>query len=219
MRKLICLLSLPLLLISQDMKSNSITVESSATVHVIADILYFNITLSVDNPDPKDVFAQHKVLEDKLLKLFTEFSIPDTSIQYSLLSIRKKNRKPDDKIFSSSQRVNIVFQGTSKYENFQVALLSNGFYEFRSGFGSSQIEKARKDGYKTALENAKRDATIIAETLGKEVGEIIDVSSRTNEFRQLDHSSAIRIASVQSLIEIEQTVAARTNLKVVFSLK
>jgi len=204
---------------SQDMKSNSITVESTATVHVIADILYFNITLSVDNPDPKAVFAQHKVLEDKLLKLFTEFSIPDTSIQYSLLSIRKKNRKPDDKIFSSSQRVNVVFQGTSKYENFQVALLSNGFYEFRSGFGSSQIEKARKDGYKTALENAKRDATIIAETLGKEVGEIIDVSTRTNEFRQLDHSSAIRIASVQSLIEIEQTVAARTNLKVVFSLK
>lgn len=219
MYKLLFLLVIPMFSISQEILSNSITVESSSTVYVVADILYFDIKLSAENSDPQIVYNEHKLLEDKLIKLLNDFSIPDTSIQYSLLSIRKKNRNSDEKIFSSSQNVKIVFKGVSKYQDFQIALLSNGFYEFRSGFGSSQVKKARKDGYKSALKNAKRDANIIAETLGKKVGDIIEISTRTNDFRQLNHSTEIRIPSVHSLIEIEQSVAARTNLKVVFGLK
>ncbi len=73
--------------------------------------------------------------------------------------------------------------------------------------------------YKAALENARRDARIIAETLGKKLGRITGISTRTNSFRQLSHDNAMRIPSVQSLIEIKQTVAARTNLKVTFELK
>jgi hypothetical protein len=68
------------------------------------------------------------------------------------------------------------------------------------------------------LENAKRDAKIIAETLGKKIGEIIDISTRTNEFKQLDHSTELSVPNVHSLIEIEQSLGARTNLKVTFKL-
>ena len=219
MTKIFILIIIPILLYSQDLQSNSITIESSSTVHVAADILYFSITLSTEDPDPQKVFSAHKLQEAKLIKLLREFSIPDSSIQYSLLTIRKINPRSGDKKFSSSQTVKVIFRGLSKYQDFQIKLLSNGFYQFRSGFGSSQVEKARRDGYKAALNNAKRDAIIIAETLGKKLGEIIDVSARTNEFRQLDHSSSFTIANVHSLIEIEQSVVARTRLKVTFKLK
>ena len=208
-----------LALYAQEIETNSITIESSSTVHVVADILYFDIEISVTDPDPQKVFDEHKLLEKKLIKILNEFLAPDSSIQYSLLSIRKSNPRSEEIKFFSSQKVKVVFQGISKYQDFQIKLLQNGFYQFRSGFGSSQVEKARKDGYKAALDNAKRDASIIAETLGKELGDIIDISARTNEFRQLDHSNALSIENVHSLIEIEQTVSARTNLTVKFELK
>ena len=206
-------------LFGQDLNLSSISIESSSTVYAVADILYFSITISADDPDPLKVFEKHKLLEKKLINLFKEFSIPDSSIQYTLLTLRKTDRRADDKKFTSTQNVKVVFKGISKYQEFQVRLLSNGFYQFRAGFGSSKVEKARKDGYKAALKNARRDAKIIAETLGKKVGEILKISTKTNEFRQLNHSSASLTASVNSLIEIEQSVAARTNLKVTFELK
>ncbi len=218
MLRIAIFLFIPFLLFTQEIGANKITVDASSTVYVVADILYFSIDLSIENPDPQKAFDQHELLEKKLLDLFAEFSIPDSSVQYSLLSIRKIDPRNDEKRFMTSQKVKVTFNDLSKYHEFQVKLLSNGFYVFRSGFGSSEIEKARKSGYKAALKNAKRDARIIAETLGKKIGEIIEISTRTNEFRQLDHSSELRVASVHSLIEIEQTLGARTNLKVTFKL-
>ncbi|MGD9898307.1 MAG: SIMPL domain-containing protein [Calditrichaceae bacterium] len=219
MLKLFWILLITSTLYAQEMESNSITIESSSTVYVVADILYFDIKISVDDPDPQKVFDDHKSQEQKLIRLLNEFSVPDSSIQYSLLTIRKSNPRSGDKNFSSSQQIKVVFQGISKYQDFQIKLLSNGFYEFRSRFGSSQVEKARKDGYTSALKNAKRDAEIIAESLGKEVGEIIEISTRTNEFRNLDLSVSLKTANVHSLIDIEQSVATRTNLTVKFRLK
>ena len=59
----------------------------------IADILYFNIALSIENSDPQKAFSEHKLLEEKLIKLFTDFSIPDTTIKYSLMAIKKLRQK------------------------------------------------------------------------------------------------------------------------------
>ncbi len=219
MIKFFPIILLPFFIWAQEAALNTITLESSSTVHVVADILYFDIKISVEDSDPQKVYEAHKVQERKLLNLLTAFSIPDSAIQYSLLTLKKRNTKSDKRKFYSLQRVKIVFKGVSEYETFQIKLLENGFYEFRAGFGSSQVEQARRDGYEAALENARRDARIIAGTLGKKLGRITGISSRTNEFRQLSHNNAMRMPSVQSLIEIKQTVAARTSLKVIFELK
>lgn len=219
MSKFFPFMLLPFFIWAQEAALNTITIESSSTVHLVADIVYFDIKMSVEDSDPQKVYEAHKKQERKLLDLLTGFSIPDSAIQYSLLTLQKRSTNSDKRKFYSLQRVKIVFKGASKYESFQIKLLENGFYEFRAGFGSSHIEMARRDGYKAALENARRDALIIAETLGKKLGRITGISTRTNSFRQLSHNNAMRIPSVQSLIEIKQTVAARTNLKVTFELK
>ena len=39
-------------LFGQDLNLSSISIESSSTVYAVADILYFSITISADDPDP-----------------------------------------------------------------------------------------------------------------------------------------------------------------------
>ena len=218
MKTLLLLFLLPLMMHAQNQNEDKLTIEASSTVYVIADIVYFSINLRVDNPDPQIAFDEHQKLEANLLKLFNDYSIPDSLVQYSLLNISRTHSRSEEDKFFTSQQVKIKFTDVSKYHSFQIQLLKSGFYEFRAGFGSSEVKKARIEGYKAAFANAKRDAEIIANTLDKKLGKIIDISSRTNEFRQLDHSNAQISASVHSLIEIEQTVAARTKLKITYSL-
>jgi uncharacterized protein YggE len=144
MLKIVLFLFIPVFLFSQEVGISKITVDASSTVYVVADILYFSIEISVENSDPQAAFEQHKKLEKKLLNLFADFSISDSTVQYSLLSIRKLNPRNEEIKFMTSQTVKVTFYDLSKYYEFQVKLLSNGFYEFRSGFGSSEIEKHEK---------------------------------------------------------------------------
>jgi len=218
MKAFYLLILLPFLLYSQDKMPDKVTLDASSTVYVVADIIYFSINLQVEEPDPQIAFDNHKKLETRLIKLLKDFPIPDSLIQYSLLSVNATNPRSEEKKFFTHQQVKVKLTDLSLYNSFQIKLLQSGIYEFRAGFGSSQVEKARSEGYQAAIDNAKRDAEIIAKTLGKRLGDILEISSHTNEFRQLDTSTALSIPSVSSLIEIGQKVAARTNIKITFAL-
>lgn len=218
MKNLILILLFPILLFAKE-NNSIISLKSSARISVPADIIYFTIDISSDNPDPKQAFESHKILEKKLLNLINEFNIPDSSIQYSLMSIRKsRGQKDKEIIFGTSQRIKVALPSMDKYYDFQIALLKNGFYEYRGAFASTSAAKAKNDAYKLALDNAKEEAEQIAKALGKKVGKIIEISTSVNDSRQYESSLEISRPSLSSLMEIEQKVAVVTYLDVKFEL-
>lgn len=218
MKNFVFILLLPFFLNGQE-NNSVISLKSSAIISVPADIIYFTIDLSSEHSDPGKAFDAHKILEKKLLTLISEYNIPDSSIQYSLMNIRKLNRQKDEEIlFETSQRVRLSLTNLEKYYEFQIALFRNGFSEFRAAFASSLASKAENDGYRLALENAKNEAEQIADALGQKVGKIIEISTSIRDSQKYSGSQAISVPSLSSLMEIEQKVSISTNIEVKFEL-
>jgi len=219
MMKIFLFLLVPIILVAQENGSGSIKVDATTDIAVVADVIYFSVSFGMEKDDPQEAFDAHKKMEERFLKLIKKFNVPDSSIQYSLMSIKKVTRRKDKKnYFKTSQRVKISFNNIKQYYPVQIELLKNGFYSYRSGFSSTHLKDAQKKGYVSALKLAHDNAELIAQSLKRKLGPLLHISADVREFRQLDHGTSIRIPSVRSLVEIEQTIQFRTTLKVEYQL-
>jgi len=181
--------------------------------------------LQEEHTNSKKAFQQHKKLENKLLKLLAEFNIPDSAVSYSLLNFRKSQNRRKEVVFLTNQEIIVKLNSIKDYSNFQLSLLNNNFDDFNAVFSSNDISNVKELGYKKALELAKEDASAIAKAMGKNIGEIVEVNTRTSERPHIDARrgsiTALTVASSatdRGLTEIEQSLAVRTNLEVTFRI-
>ena len=187
-----------------------------------ADEILFSIKLSVIDEKATKAYNEHKILEKKFLEIVNESGIPDSNITYSLMEMKKErpNRK-GKRLVRSSQNVHIKLVDMRQYEPLQVNLLSNGFEDFYAIFSSSKKTAARKSAMVKAIEQAKTDAALIAEKLGKSVGDILQITTTgVPEFKVRAEQVRVDYLRVegQSFLQIPQMVQSNINVTVKFEL-
>ncbi len=213
----------PFILFAQEI-SNTINVRATSNIFVPADQVKLSININSEDPDPRNAYQHHKSLEAKLLELIKKYKIPDSLISYSLPSYRSGNVQPGQPPrFQTSQEVMIRLRSVADYTDFQLELFENGFYNFRASFMTERIDEQKKQGYEAALKLAKTDALMIAQVMGRELGEIITITVTTTDFPYVDTQQAGTYFTAKTtqkdLTEINQSIQIRTDLNVVFEIE
>lgn len=221
-------LSLSFVLAGEHDSTATITVHATASVEVPADMVIFSVTIRAEKEEPQLAFDEHKELETKLLATISDFNIPDSNINYSLLNLRssrKSRRTPsgDQEFYTylTSQNVKVNFYNVESYLKFQVELLKNGFHQFSSSFSSRHFDGLKDAGYKKALKIAKENASIIVKNIGKKLGSIVNVVTETSdkfEFEQPKILRSVMYDRTTNLTDIKQTVSVITKLRVVYKI-
>ena len=209
------------LIAAQGSDKSTVFITTSSVTLIPADNIYFSITLSVQNEDAKKAYEEHKTLEKNLLNIFDEFEIADSNISYSLLHIRKTSQYSKEKLsYKTRQLVSAKIDDFSKYEPLQLALLSNGIYEYNAKFISEGDDKWIEKGLQEALTKATKEATLIAKNLGKELGMILDIES-LHSYPSNSDGMTFAVSGLipgESLIKLPRFVQLRVTLRVRFEL-
>ncbi|MFC2094248.1 SIMPL domain-containing protein [Bacteroidota bacterium] len=220
-RAILFLLLFTGLIAAQESDKSTVFITTSSVTQIPADNIYFSITLSVQKEDAKKAYDDHKTMEKNLLNIFYEFEISDSNISYSLLHIRRTPPYSKEKLsYNTRQLVSAKISDFSKYEPLQLALLSNGIYEYNAKFSSEGNDEWIDRGLQKAIIKATKEAEMTAKNSGKRLGEILEIESRhsyssNSDGRMLSTSGVVR---GESLIKLPQFVPMRVSLRVRFEL-
>ena len=196
------------------------TVNATGTVNILADNINLTMNLGVENTDPQKAFDEHKLGEQKIIKLLEKYGISDKDISYTLFKISKYQDYRDKTVsFKTNQTLQFIIKDFYKYIPLQIDLLKNGFYNFRSIFSTTKNKEGHEKSVKVALQNAKAEAELYASNLNLKVGKIVSITSnnpkispRSNLILKTD------IAPQSYLINITQYIPITTNVRVVYKL-
>jgi uncharacterized protein YggE len=200
-----------------------IVISSDSRVEIPANEIAFSIYLEQTDENAQNAFDALKEQEKKFLPLLKEFEIPDSSIFYSLIQLRKDrayNNKPNQ--FVAGETVVIKLYDFKKYEDFQIALLAIDITNFNATLSASEIKTARELGFKKAIESAENEAEIISKNLGRHLGKVLEVESKNRDFVAQPTVQALQSGTVyqsHGLIDIPQNVTLNTSLKIKYELK
>jgi uncharacterized protein YggE len=205
----------------QELDKSSVFISTSSVTQVPADAIYFSITISTQNDDPKKAYEEHKSLEKNLLMLIKEFEFPDSNISYSLMHIGKSSPYAKDKLgFQTRQVVSVKTEDFSKYEPFLLALLENGIYEYGAKFISEGKEEWIEKGIQEAISKSSTEAELTAKNLGKKLGGILNIETYISYPSESDGTS-LAITGLppgESLIDLPRFIQLRVSLRTRYEL-
>jgi uncharacterized protein YggE len=205
----------------QDSDIPSVLISTSSVTQIPADAIYFSITLSTQNEDPKKAFEDHKNMEKNLLKLFREFAFEDSSVSYSLLEIRGPSPYSKEKpAFQTRQVISVRVEDFSQYEPFQLALLSNGIYQYSAKFTAEGKEEWIEKGIQEAISKSTTEADLTAKNLGKKLGGILNIETYISYPSESDGTS-LAITGLppgESLIDLPRFIQLRVSIRTRYEL-
>jgi len=205
----------------QDSDLPTVFISTSSVTQIPADAIYFSITLSNQNEDPKKAFDDHKSLEKNLIMLLKEFEFSDSNISYSLMHIGKSSPYTKDKPgFQTRQVVTVKTEDFSKYEPFLLALLANGIYEYGATFISEGKEEWIDKGIQEAISKSTAEAELTAKNLGKKLGGILNIETYISYPSESDGTS-LAITGLppgESLIDLPRFIQLRVSLRTKYEL-
>ena len=211
-------LSLTTFSLSAQPNETTFTVEVKSTVEAPADKISFRISIALTNNDPELLLKQHNETEQKLLALLEELNIPDSTIKFSLLNVRKAKTKKDELRLDSRQSVIFELTDFSKYFDVQIGLLTIGIQTFQPIFSTTHIEDAKKRGVKKALETAKKEAELYAENLNMKVSRVVEIESRVSDDFPYGGATYFQSGTSKKLLEIPQQISVQSSVRVKFAL-
>jgi len=198
------------------------TAQVRSSIEAPADKISIRVSITLGNADPELLLKQHSETENKLLELLGELNIPDSTIQFSLLNVRKTKSKKDESIFESNQTVIFDITDFKKYFNVQIGLLNIGIHSFQPVFSTTHIENTKKRGVKNALEMARREAELYAENLDMKVGRVVEIESNVRDDYHYGgpygSGTYMQSGTTKELLEIPQQISVLTLVKVKFAL-
>lgn len=208
------------LIAAQGSDKSTVFISTSSVTQIPADNIFFSITLSVQNEDAKKAYEEHKTLEKNLLNIFNEFEIADSNISYSLLHIRKTSPYSKEKLsYKTRQLVSAKIDDFGKYEPLQLALLSNGIYDYNAKFTSEGDDEWVDHGLQKAILKATKEAEMTAKNLGKKLGKILEIESSNYYPSTSDGMTALTVQRPgESLIDLPRFVQLTVSLRVRFEL-
>jgi len=211
---------------------NRIVVIGQASIDVPADRVKFQITLvSIDSASVDKVYQNHKLKEDKLVKLLQDMQIPASDINYSLLSVSRRqdynNNRKRVSYFSGDQPVNFVLSDITKFSELQSRFIKEGFTDFRSHFTSSKLETQKTEVIQKAVEVARAKAEVMANAANRRIKRIIKIADTEDTdptFRNYNQSYSLAEVvetspRLEQLMRYPQNIPVSAQVKVVFELK
>ena len=207
---------LPLLVFSNECEDNTISIKSTLDTYAKAEKFIFTIKLMTENKNPEKVFKEHAIIESKLDSIINAFNIPDSLVQRTMTNIRNQNSANTVSSFQTIQYVTITDYDLDQYDDMQVSLLTNAFSDYKSGYSIDNLLKAKEKGYIAAFKDAKETALAIAKSMGKELGDVLNIS--TNIYDTIGTISTNLPSGIASE-DLTQTVKIRVNIEVSFKIK
>jgi uncharacterized protein len=199
----------------------TISVETSGETEVVADLVYFHVNITRFDKDAREAFQRHKEQEEFLTSLLKEEEIEERYISANPVSISSTRRQQEGSGFETRQQVTIRLDDVTRFENMQIALIENGFVNFSGNFSSTKIPEAKDEALARAVQEASRQADILAEAAGIQVGGILSVEygSASDPSPRLRGVSMAFEADTGSLLQFERTLPVRENVRVVFRIE
>lgn len=189
-------------------------------VEIPADLIQFNLRVSVTQLTSRSAFENHRQKEKFLVSVLKKAGIEEKDIRFQPVSLNVlQQRNPETTRFTTMQQVVISFSDFELYESIQNVLVENDFSQFNAAFYSTKTTDAEKDALKKALSEAKAKAELIAGEMNLKIAGIHEIrygdSSTPREFLTLRGASS----SDSMVSEFNQTIPVSSSVEVVFILE
>lgn len=195
----------------------SITIDASAEIAVPADIVNFNIQLTVTAGEAGEAFKLHKAKESFLADLIKKEGLQDENLSFQPVSLNPGTTREGANRFSTMQSVSLTLTDFTLFERIQQILVENGFTSFRGSFNSSERQNGEEEALKQAIVNARNKADIIAESLGINITGIKSVEHHASPVTfALDSRSLAASAMSSSMLDFEQSIKVSSQIRIVF---
>jgi uncharacterized protein YggE len=218
---LIIVLFLALNINAQVIGDSFIIIDADSRVEIPANEISYSISLEQVDTSAVKAYQGIKYLEAELLPLLKKFNMPDTNISYSLVSVFRIsafNNQPGK--YRASEIIVVKLYDFKQNEPFQFALLSIGISTFHETFSATNLGDARDKGIDQVLDEAKKQAEIISDKLGRKLGKVLEVeSTNSNSIMRPSIEGQYLIVGDQKLIDIPQHVTLYVKLKVKYELE
>ncbi|HKK47413.1 MAG TPA: SIMPL domain-containing protein [Balneolaceae bacterium] len=206
-----------LLAIIGTVQAQTISVNATAEVQVPADKISFQINLNARGETPQKAYNLHKQREKVLVDLLKKYDIKEKDIHFEPISISRVHNneytKNGKEMVQTTQSVALTLTDFKTYEKIQIALINNDFDNFSGNFMSSKQQQGENEALKKALKIAHEKASIIAEQIGKKLGNVSHVNFSFNQ-RPVRFASEMALKSSDSLMQFEQTVTVTASVSV-----
>lgn len=210
---------------AQSAEDNSqITVSATGEAYVTADLIQFRVNITQFNQEARQAFEAHKEQESFLTELLLEEGVADSNITANPISISYINRYSNtgERGYETQQRIMIVLDDVSQFESMQIKLIENGFTNFSGSFTAKNLANASDEALRSAVEEARRKAELLADAAGKEITDVITINYHSNR-PYAARSSRMEMAAFDagngSMLQFERTIPVQENVSVVFRIQ
>jgi uncharacterized protein len=218
-KQILFILLANILALAQSNQETIFTIQANSEISVPANQIIFRINIQEENNDPEQAYNIHKNKEEQLVKLLKGYSIPDSNVVYSLLSISQP-RQQKSNTYKTSQSIQLKISDFDLYEKLQVGLLKIGINNFSSLFSSTKTSEIKEKAISSLIYDAKNEAETYARNLGLEVGKVKEIETRMGRVDVGQPTYFVATPSVDySLLEIPQTYKVNVFAKISFYLK
>ena len=167
-------------------------VTAGGTFETDADIIQLSIQLNSEDKTVDQAYRKNRQLQQKLIQLIKRYNVKQEDIQLQPLSInpytvpdRRRNLNENgprqEKMYRVRQRVSLTLKDREKYVDLQLALIKNGFDEFRGTYKSTTTPEASDKALQNAIQNAKAKASLISKEAGVQIKTIQSIEYHENE--------------------------------------
>lgn len=219
------LLPVDLLAQNQSMADNGshLTITSNGEAMAPADIASMSINISINHENAARAFELHRERESFLAELLKELEFEDEQINYRPVTVRPNRQRDGDIHSSTTQQIRLQLNDIEMLGQLQVKLIQNGFDNFSGSLSSTQLEEASDEALRQAVDNAQKDAEILAMAAGRKLGSIISIGHRSDHnFRPAALGGAFEVRAMSdagpSIQNFSQTVSVQKQVTIVFEM-
>lgn len=167
----------------------SIKIKGIAKKEFRADVMKVDISISTSGETPASAINKGKKETENMLKLLLELGINLAEVTMESEQVSKPSNYKDDKLYYYDKEISFIALANLV----MLDLLSEGISKseinatYDEMFYLSNIEAAKKEVLQQALQDAKKKADILAETLGQKVVGLESTKCDEYEEEEFDH--------------------------------
>lgn len=199
---------------------SSVTIDAAGEVQLPADLIFFEINITVTDSSPQTVFQKHKEREAALAGLIRKKGIETENLRFQPMSIRAVRNQREVLEYGSNQHVRLTLADFELFEDMQVYLIENGFDSFSGQFSSTKLEEGEVKALELAMENARNKAEIIASSLNLSIIGVSTVQHGAPPLsRGYANEQALMRSDSSSLLEFDQNIRVSSSVTVTFEME
>lgn len=197
----------------------TIVIDATGHESAPADQIIFHINLSQFHENAQSAFDTHKQRERYLTDLLIEKGFDRDAINANPISISPR-RYSNERGFETNQSISVKLNDINLFENMQVELIKNGFDNFSGRFSSSEEEQARRTALGNAVDEARKNAQILARASNQRVGKVLNIEFTTSSSPIYREASAMAMSAPEDggMLQFQTTIPIQQNVRVTFQL-